>query len=437
MRHRVVPVRTIVAVQAACLALAAIAAAVWIVRGEVSGAARADDPFAWVPVARRTAHRIEPLYNDPQVVNDDELAAVLDRIVPEFAGDDMQPNYLEHALRAWGVEATFQEPGVLSGAEMRDFLLDHRQQREFLGDSPPLLVDGPWGVGVRWEQPFDPRASAHHDHLLASLSEAGVTLDQPVFPPSGYRATFNTVFQQALYDFRLDELETDWSALSFALWLPPEVTRFRSGDGRMLTFDLLARRLMRGHKNLGVCSGTHRVYTLVVLWRLNEELDGAMLSDAAREEVWEYLVRVRDLITASQFADGHWPANWADGARAVEDPANDAEHERVIATGHHLEWLAIAPLELHPPREQIRKAADWIIATTVAKSREQVRQTYTFYSHVGNALAMWRGTHPAAFWRERTGMPNQPDVPATAAPGELDVPSPAPDGGLVPPPPGR
>jgi hypothetical protein len=71
----------------------------------------------------------------------------------------------------------------------------------------------------------------------------------------------------------------------------------------------------------------------------------------------------------------------------------------VIATGHHLEWLAIAPEMLHPPREQIRKAAKWIIQDTLQQSDETLSEHYTFYSHVGNALALWRKTRPADFWQ--------------------------------------
>jgi hypothetical protein len=325
------------------------------------------------------------------------------------------------------VDAEFDEPGVLSGAEMRDFLLDHGRQAEVFGrDSRPLLIDRPAGIGVRWQQPYDPRVSAHHDHLLACLSEAGVPLDQPVIPPSGRRAIFGDILSEAVRDFRLDEVETDWSAMSFALWFAPETTQFRSGDGRTITFDLLARRLMRSQKNLGVCSGTHRVYTLVVLWRLNEEFDHKILSEAVRGEVWTYLERVRDLITASQFDDGRWPSNWADGRRAATHPIHDEEHRQVIATGHHLEWLAIAPEDLHPPREQILKAADWIIALTASKSVEDISRQYTFYSHVGNALALWRGTRPAEFWQSGRGR---------AGAGAVVPPLPAVD--LVPPEPVR
>lgn len=155
---------------------------------------------------------------------------------------------------------------------------------------------------------------------------------------------------------------------------------------------------MRGHKQIGVCSGTHRVYSLMLLIRLDDEFD--ILSDAARERSSAHLERVRDLLIESQWDDGRWPSNWPDGADAAANPIEEELYKQVVATGHHLEWLAIAPRDLHPPEEQIRKAMRWLIDTTTARTATEIMPDYTYYSHVGSALALWRNTHPATFWRE-------------------------------------
>lgn len=358
--------------------------------------------------------RVEPLYDDPQVVSDSKLGEVLERIRPKFPPARMNPNHVEHALRTWGVGATFEEPGVMSGVEMRDFLLDHGQFVESWGSAaPPLLQTEFKGVAVRWGR--EEGASVHHDHLLASLTEAGVPRSQPVFAPGRPPSTFDDILQQALLDVRLDEREVEWSAMAFALWLPPR-TNWTTAEGRRMSFDLLARRLIRGHKQYGVCSGTHRVYSLVLLVRIDELLratrdengesssegsqtGGGLLSDDVLADVYDHLFSVRDLISVSQTDAGYWPSNWYDGAEAAAFPRQEDNYERVIATGHHLEWLAIAPDVFHPPREQIRRAAEWIIEDTLNQPEETLRDHYTFYSHVGSALALWRSTHPAEFWR--------------------------------------
>ena len=108
---------------------------------------------------------------------------------------------------------------------------------------------------------------------------------------------------------------------------------------------MLADRLMRCHRNQGVCLGTHRVYTLMTLLRLNDEYGGDLLRDDTITAAKQFLQDTRDLLVASQSEDGSWPPNWYSGATAGNnrDPS-EKPHDRVIATGHHLEWLAIAPV---------------------------------------------------------------------------------------------
>lgn len=357
---------------------------------------RAPDVVA--PVERALPLTVKPLYDDPSLVSDDELAAVLARLRPIFPRREMKPNHIEHALRLWGVDATFNDPEALSGAKMRDFLCDHATfLLSFQGDDPvePLLIDRPQGIAVRYDR--ERGGSVHHDHWLASLTEAGVRIDQPVFGPSCRNSTIADVLQESLRDFRVDEPEVEWSAMAFGLWLPP-VREWRDAEGRLVSFDLIAKRLMRGHKRFGTCTGTHRVYSLMLLVRLDDEY--AILSPEVRAAALAHLGEVRDLIIASQYDAGYWHGNWSLGERAKNAATDEPEFRRVIATGHHLEWLAIAPPDLHPPRETLRRAARWLIDETISVPQDVLLEQYTFYSHVGNALALWRGTRPAEFWRK-------------------------------------
>lgn len=350
--------------------------------------------FTPVTIQRNRPLDVAPLYNDPEVVSDEELAAVLYQVQPAFAPENLKPNYVEHALRTWRVTATFQEPGLMSGEDMRDFLLDYGRFALSWGpEVDPLIEARDTGIYVRWGR--DQGASVHHDHTLACITEAGVPLDFHVRAASRPDATLKDMVEQALFDFRLDERETEWSAMAFGLWLPP-VANWTNGEGRELNFDLIARRQIRGHKQYGVCGGTHRVYSLMMLLRINEQYP--ILSDTVRAEVYAFLESVRDILIVTQFPDGHWPYNWPDGKKAVDHPGDHDAYRDVIATGHHLEWLAIAPPDLHPPREMVHKAAKWIIENTTSKSRKEIQENYTFYSHVGNALALWRQTSPPDFW---------------------------------------
>lgn len=374
---------------------------------EITGRSAAET----VIVPRDRALIIEPLYDDPEIVSDEELAQVLAQIVPRFSRKQLKPNHVEHALRTWWLKAKFTDPTVMSGEQMKDYLVDHGQYLASWGDEvEPLLQERSDGVAIRWGK--ETGASVHHDHWLACLTEAGMTLQEPIFTPSHRNRTANDVLQEAIRDFRLDEVETEWSSLAFGLWLAPQKS-WRNRYGRELSFDLMVDRLIRGDKKLGVCAGTHRVYSLMALVRLDDEYH--ILSSTGRQAAWSHLEKVRDLIAVSQFPDGHWPTNWPDGADAVSRPIDDEMYKTVIATGHHLEWLAIAPPELHPPRDRILKAARWVIRTTVAQTPTEIGQRYTFFSHVGNALALWRKTHPADFWMQwEADHPGWFDTPADA-----------------------
>ena len=48
----------------------------------------------------------------------------------------------------------------------------------------------------------------------------------------------------------------------------------------------------------------------------------------------------------------------------------------------------------------IQKAADWIIENTTSKTKAEILDNYTFYSHVGNALSLWRKTRAPVFWKK-------------------------------------
>ncbi|MEJ7595374.1 MAG: hypothetical protein WKF77_27970 [Planctomycetaceae bacterium] len=359
-----------------------------------------------VPTSEK-ATTVESLYDDAEVVSDEELAAVLKKILPRFSRDHLRPNLVEHALRTWGSEIEFANPDIISGPQMKEFLTDMAKFVDSWGkNATPLMVANDDGIHVRYAE--DRSGSVHHDHTLAALTEAGLSLDDSVFT-TARKMHVRNILIEALRDFQLDERETEWSVMSFALWLAPQKsTTWHNGEGRQITFDMLAERLMRNHKRDGVCLGTHRVYSLMLLVRLDDQNGGKLITTETRGQIMEYLMSVRDLIAASQRPDGSWTSNWTDGAESEAKADLSAPlSKRVIATGHHLEWLSIAPIELHPPREQILKAADWLVANVEKTPQDEVDTNYTFYSHVGKALAMWRHTSPASFWTQwRTSHPD-------------------------------
>ncbi|MCP4509253.1 MAG: hypothetical protein GY826_23005, partial [Fuerstiella sp.] len=140
-------------------------------------------PLVDVKFTNQTPATVAPFYDDETVVSDEELAAVLTKVLPRFSREKLRPNYLEHALRIWRAEIEFNSPDLVSGPQMAEFLVNTGQYLASWGDdSEPILELEPGGVRVRWGGNAD--TSVHHDHMLASMAEAGVTLDTPVFTPA-------------------------------------------------------------------------------------------------------------------------------------------------------------------------------------------------------------------------------------------------------------
>lgn len=347
-----------------------------------------------LPALRPTPLVIEPRYDQPVVASDEQLARVLARLVPRNQGPRTNVNHIDHALRFWTTAAKFDEPAVFSGVQLREVLTDHREFAKLFGpETPGLMVDGPAGVRVRVQE--GPRSSSHVDHTMASLAEVGTPLDFPVTTPSR-QTTYRALVEQALSDFSLNQIEYEWTAMTLAL-LMPGTSRFISREGQEISFDRLADRIMREALPQGVCFANHRIYALVLLVRVDER--ERILSPEMRARVNAYLARVTQLLVATQHADGYWDGNWprvaTAGEAAEQKTSGDPKIDRFLATGHALEWWAMAPEELHPPRHVLASAGQWLVREVEKLTPQQVDEYYTYLSHVGRSLAIWRKRQPS------------------------------------------
>jgi hypothetical protein len=295
------------------------------------------------------------------------------------------------------VEAKFGDKRFPSGESMRQLLVnDSLFQRTYgdAGEKKPLLTLEPAGVKVRVAE--GDLSSSHVDHTVASLGEVGTPLDFPIQTPEG-PATFRAFVEGALRDFSLNQVEYEWSAMTFAMYVEPSA--WRTTEGQEVNFDMLAQRIMRQDQPQGVCFGNHRLYALVVLLRIDDQTD--FLSDATEAEIVHYLQGMTQRLVEHQHEDGFWNGEWPTTkptSREATTISGDRLGDRIIATGHALEWWAMVPrdhaAEIHPPRNVLAKAGQWIHATVDKMSDDDVRANYTFLSHAGRALALWRGKYP-------------------------------------------
>lgn len=343
--------------------------------------------------------QVRPVYDRPEVVSDEQLVTVLNALKPRLRGPQPKINHLDHALRFWGVEATFDDAECLSGAEMRELLLDHRAFAKAWGpDTKPYLIpDTSSDVDKFSFRTLSGEASAsHYDHTLAGLAEVGTPLDYPVITPVGERP-LGAALAYSLEHFSLNQEEYEWSTLAL-LHYCSETPRWFSTEGQEITWDRLADRLMRQRLAQGVCYGNHRLHALAMLLRVDAG-QRRLLSDDMRADVVAYLQDVTARLVATQHADGYWDGRWpgdeADGPQSANvDGPLGKDADRLLATGHALEWWALAPPEVQPPEETVTRAGQWLCHRIPALTSSQIKSYYPFLTHAGRALALWRGKFP-------------------------------------------
>lgn len=341
------------------------------------------------PAPRETPVTVVPLRDDPEVVSDEELQRVLWKLRPRFRGPKPRINHVDHALRFWGVEATFSDPESLSGQEMRQLLTDYREFRSAWGADERSLLQ--WTKdGVRVREKEGPATASHVDHTLASLAEVGTPIDFPILLDGG-ETTVRALFENARSRFSLNQQEYEWSTLAFALYAPSNEP-WTTTEGQTIDFNTLVRRIVRQKPTFGVCYGNHRLHALVMLLRIDQEID--VIDDETREFVLEYLGGITAMFVGTQSDEGYWDGDWDGSDRLADGSSISAIQRRILVTGHVLEWWSLAPDEVQPPRSVVVDGADWMVTTIDELSDREVEASYTYLSHAGRALSLWRGRFP-------------------------------------------
>ncbi|MEX0794173.1 MAG: hypothetical protein WD045_13640 [Pirellulaceae bacterium] len=344
-------------------------------------------------------HQVTLAYDLPEAITDDQLLEVLHALRPRLNHPQPKINHVDHALRFWGPTATFTDPACLSGAEMFRILADQKTFHERWGTAEPAFIR--WGeFGPEFRTGEGSASASHVDHTLGTWSEIGAPLDQTIRfavaadeAGSDGQTTLREMLSAALRGFRVNQLEYEWTTVAAASYATGP-TFFLSQDGERVTFDLLAERLMRQGFNEGVCFGNHRLYSLALLLQFDEQV-GLFQESATRDAVTQHLSEATARLVNSQAEDGSWDKNWPDPSLPVADDLQlSPQARRLLATGHALEWWAIAPAEVHPPRETIIRAAQFLVHEVRGMEPATIDDNYTFLTHVGRALSLWRGKFP-------------------------------------------
>src|SRR5688572_16253620 len=259
-------------------------------------------------LARNEPTTIGPRYNDPRVVTDEQLAAVLDRVKPPTA--PVTTNNFVHALRLWGPAADFGDAAIPTGRELRDYFLDDAIFRRYAGENAlPLFFKGHNGIEVRsYDDSVADRqtSSFHTDDLVATLAESGLPLDTPLHLREG-EARIEDLLRTALTRFHLDQLEYEWTAIAYARYVFPH-RQWRNKYGERIDVDRLVDEIVSHPPDLGPCNGLHRLESLAVLNRADEQYP--VLSRKTKLKMLLYMKRSSLALAAAQTPEGYWTRQW-------------------------------------------------------------------------------------------------------------------------------
>lgn len=341
------------------------------------------------PSPNREPLIVRPQFNLPEVISDEDLQFILHKLRPRLRQSNPQVNHLDHALRMWGTSARFSDPECYSGQDLRELLLDARQLSQvWTPGTKPLLQITKFGLQPRVQT--GGATSSHEDHTLACLAEVGTPLDFPVQLMQEERKV-RDLYSHAFRTFSFNQTEYEWSTLVFALYSPTSRSWFTS-EGQRISFDDLAVRIMRQKWTQGVCAGNHRLHTLAMLLRVHEQ--SSILSTNTRSQILNHLEDATRLLERTQDPSGCWETNW-DGIPKDEEENLSPLTRKILATGHAMEWWALAPASVHPKTKTLVSASRWLVSTIRKLTDREVKTQFTFLTHAGRALALWRGKFPA------------------------------------------
>ena len=369
----------------------------------LSGISAKSQPLSF---ARRQPWNIEPRYQRPRVVTDEQLFSVLDRLKPPRGSTNT--NSLLHALRLWGPRAEFDNEAYLSGEEIRQYFLDDRMFRKLARDETPALYifDPNTGdVYVRdWSRhnAHNTTSSYHLNDILATFGETGTSLDTALITRNG-ATNVESLLATAMRNLHLEQHEYEWSVITYARYVYPDSGWCNAYGDRILVHDLV-QELIEAPLHYGPCNGLHRLEAMVVLCRVDETVEPSerTLKPSTRKKMLGHMGGIIPILEASQnVSDGFWTPNWPQGEAAQEDQSASLS-QRVLVTGHHMEWLALIPPETQPqPSQQmVTKAGQWLARTIQEVDEETLRSQYTAFSHAARALCLWRSKDPYDAWRE-------------------------------------
>lgn len=347
------------------------------------------------PQFQETPFELKPIGGLSDLVPRERVVDLLNKLAPCW--NAIKVSLVIHALRLWGTAASFPidrfrrtvTGRLFTGQELLDFFLNHDFYSEVAIGGPPLFVPSDIGLKADYDPPiandFTGRL-AHRDDFLQVCCDLGLPLVTPIINSTGVYTLRDVLLNSVAY-FRCAG-ETEWSAEVFARYLAPRA-KWTNAFGESIDFDTLSQSLLAKKPGQGACLGTHVEYSLAALLQVNHA--HSMLSALTVSRIRDRLQQTADLLSSSAISSsGGWNGNWSGRETSISNDPLSQLTTRVMSTGHHLEWLAIAPPEVRPPDSIIADAALGALDDAAQLTAFQREGGYVQLSHLAKALCLMK-----------------------------------------------
>ena len=297
---------------------------------------------------------------------------------------------LVHLLRVHGLAAPLTDANkkIHSTDDILRILTDADVGTRYFGQSP--MVQTPHGIrypeGSRVEIATQPYLELHRDQTLAAFAESGIPLSHPLrLDEKEY--CVEEILRDSVANFHLKQPELEWTGVAYALYRAPTKT-WTNRYGEVYSFDQLVEEMLDRGVPDASCGGTHLLYTLTIISRVDEAEN--ILSASVRSRVDRHLRSFVRMAVASQQPDGYWSPDWNYAAYEGGAPRywtkGDTASQRLVMTSHVAEWLLYLPEGIDVDKSVLRRAALWLSRTLRDATVEDKENNYCPYSHAACAL---------------------------------------------------
>jgi hypothetical protein len=361
---------------------------------------------------------ITPTEDFRQEIHVPRLGIILDRARPLSPKPMISISVVTHALRLWGRSANYLDGPYISEGNhhgswqfssdtMLSVLLDADRFEQMYPKAAPLIAPTPYGVSTRYAVGhFDlrpittwPDCEAHIDKTISVLGEIGVERDYPVHV-HGRLASVADMLQDSMMRFSWRQ-ELDFSAKAYLLYLLLPA-KWANRYGERITTEGVIRKIIEQGLGRGSCVGTHQCHAMALALRI----DAAQpyLSVDLRRDLQARLQTACSHLEQSQLPDGGWPSDWTRSGKPSDLATVEGEpNTRLRVTGHHLEWIAIAPKDTRPSAKCIKRAIHYLQDRLLDLPGDSYYYNYTLLTHAARALLLFSGqVDPMSLLPKRT-----------------------------------